>query len=425
MNHFDIDVVVVGAGVAGLVAARDLAHSGYRVAVLEARDRVGGRLLNATLPGGAPIEVGGQWVGPGQTQVLELVAELGLSLYPTYAQGRHVVELNGRMRTYTGRIPRLNPMVLADIAQGSWRLNRLAHKLPALGDPLTTSAAVLDRQTFATLIRHLLYTPTARGYLRLITEAVFAAEPEDLSALWALSYIGAGGGLDILVNTQGGAQQDRVVGGSQQIALTLAAQLGDRVRLNCPVSQLDWDNSGIRIPLPDSTTLSARRAVIAVPPTLSARIHYTPALPVDRQQLTQRMPMGAVIKTNVVYNEPFWRDRHLSGQANSDGRAVGTVFDNTPASGRPGVLAAFIEGRHADAARRLSLAERRSQVLADLAAYFGPAAAEPIDYIEYDWAAEQYTAEPIRVGTPCVGGSTPLGRLRNGSPLDRLHRRRR
>jgi monoamine oxidase len=387
----DVDVIVVGAGVAGLVAARDLTHSGYEVAVLEARDRVGGRLLNGELPGGAPIEVGGQWVGPGQTQALGLIAELGLSLFPTHNDGRHVAELNGRTSIYTGRIPRLNPVALADIAHGSWRLDRLARTLPPPGTAVTDTGTALDGQTFATWIRHHLHTTIGRAYLRLITQAVFAAEPEDLSALWACSYIGAAGGLDALITTHGGAQQDRIVGGSQQIALTMAAELGEKVKLNCPVSQLDWGHSRVRIRLPDTTTLSARRAIIAVPPTLSGRIRYAPPLPAERDQLTQRMPMGRVIKTNVVYDEPFWRRDGFSGQANSDHRAVGAVFDNTPPEGTPGVLVAFMEGRHADAASRIPEPDRRSHILTDLATYFGPAAKKPIGYIEHDWAAEEYT----------------------------------
>jgi monoamine oxidase len=387
----DVDVIVIGAGVAGLVAALDLTREGFEVAVVEARDRVGGRLLNVTLSDGAPVEVGGQWVGPGQHQVLKLIAELGLSLYPTYTQGRHIADFGGKFITYKGRIPRLNPLVLADIGLGSWRLDRRARILPALGSDTTSSAAVLDRQTFATLINRLLHTRTGRAYMRLVSQAVFAAEPEDLSALWALSYIKAGGGLDAVINTEGGAQQDRVVGGSQRIALKLAEELGQRVRLGCPVSELQWSDGGVRVPMAGSATLSARRAVIAVPPMLSGRIRYDPPLPTDRDQLTQRMPMGRVIKTNIVYPEPFWRATGLSGQANSDTRLVGTVFDNTPSSSRLGVLLAFIEGRHADIAGRLSAAQRRSLVLADLTAYFGQRAAQPIEYIEQDWAAEQYT----------------------------------
>ncbi|MFR9749536.1 flavin monoamine oxidase family protein [Nocardia sp. 004] len=385
-----VDVVTVGAGIAGLVAARDLVRGGSEVLVLEARDRVGGRLLNAELPGGAPIEVGGQWVGPTQHQVLALIGELGLSTYPTHASGRHIVEMGGSRSEYTGRIPRLNPLTLADIAQTQWRLDRLARRVTQTEPWRAERAETLDSQTFETWLRRTARTAEGRAFFRLVTEAVFSAEPADMSALWAAFYIGAAGGVDALIATSGGAQQDRVLGGTQTIALTMAEQLGDRVVLNSPVTQIDWDEEGVSVHT-NGTLVRARRAVIAVPPPLAAQIRYAPGMPGDRMQLVQRMPMGRVIKINVVYNEPFWRAAGLSGQANSDRRSLGTVFDNTPVGGSPGVLVGFLEGRHADVGARLDLADRRARVIEDLAGYFGPQAHNPIDYIERDWTAEEYS----------------------------------
>jgi len=387
-----VDVAVIGAGLAGLVAARDVAAAGLGVTVLEARDRVGGRLLNAALPGadGEIVEAGGQWVGPGQDLVLGLIRDLGLDTFPTYDTGDKIAELRGGRTQYSGRIPRLNPAVLADIGQGQLRMDRAARRVPLDAPWSAPGAARLDGQTFATWLRRRMGTVRGLAFTRLVTEAVWCAEPEDMSALWALFYLHSGGGVDSLINTAGGAQQDRVTGGSQRIALELAAGLGDQVVTGTPVREIEWDGAAAEVRAPGHQ-VRARRVVLAVPPPLAARIRYAPGLPPERDQLTQRMPMGWTIKVNVVYEEPFWRADGLSGQANSDLRPLGTVFDNTPLSGRPGVLVGFLEARHAQAAARLDQGQRRGLVLDDLAGYFGPRARNAAAYLELDWAAEEYS----------------------------------
>ena len=231
----EVDVAVVGAGLAGLVAARDLARAGAGVAVLEARDRVGGRTLNHDIGDGKVVEVGGQWVGPTQHRLLALARELGVDTFPTYDTGENVIEWEGELRRYTGAIPKINPVVLADVAQAQFRLDRLAREVPLDAPWDAPKAARWDNQTFETWLRANLATGAARKLFEIATEAVWAQEPGDLSLLHVLFYAHSAGGFDALFDTEGGAQQDRFVGGSQRVSLRLAEELGDAIALEAPV----------------------------------------------------------------------------------------------------------------------------------------------------------------------------------------------
>ncbi len=384
------DVLVVGAGLAGLTAARDIAAAGRSVIVLEARDRVGGRTVNQEIGDGKIVEMGGQWAGPTQDRVLALAAELGIGTYPTYDEGKKVLHFNGKRGLYSGTIPRLSPLVLVDVGQAQARLEALAKKVPLDAPWTAKSADRLDGQTFETWIRRNTATRSARTLLALGAEAVFAAEPGDLSMLHVLFYSHSGGSFQRLIDTTGGAQQDRFEGGSALIAQRLAAKLGDIVRLGAPVSRISVAGDKVTA-ITGAGRFDGRRVVVATPPLLAGRIEYDPALPHWRDQLTQRTPMGSVIKCQVIYDEPFWRKEGLSGQATGDGEGSRVVFDNTPRDGSPGVLLAFLEGDEARRLGREPLEVRRQAVVDSLVRYFGPRAGKPERFIELDWQQERWS----------------------------------
>jgi monoamine oxidase len=412
------DVAVVGAGIAGLVAARGLADAGKDVVVLEARDRVGGRVLNHELGDGVVVEVGGQWVGPGQLQMAKLAADLGLETFATFNTGEHVLRFGTENARHRGGLPKLGPLVLADIAQSYARFDRLAEKVPLDAPWSAERADDLDDQTFETWITRNARTAKARSLLRLYARSVFAAEASDFSLLHALFYTHSGGGVDVLSGTHNGAQQDRFVGGAQVVPLALAEKLGARVRLRAPVRRIEQHGDRVTV-LADGVLVTAAHAVVAVPPALAARIVYEPGLPGARDQLTQRMPMGSVIKCNVVYDRPFWRDEGLTGQAGGDGGPVSITFDNSPPTGTPGVLVAFLEGAHARHLARAAPDERRRAVLASIADYFGPAAHDAVDYVELDWSEEPWTRGCY--GAHCPPGVwTQYGRALR-APIGRIH----
>lgn len=399
-ERLDADVCVVGAGLAGLSAARELSRAGRSVVVLEARDRVGGRVWNHTFADGTVVELGAQWIGPTQDRMYALVEELGLQTFPTYNEGQSVMRFGGKMSRYRGNIPRISPFVLLDMAQAQSRFDRLAKRVP-LDEPWTAErASEWDSQTFASWIDRRAHTRGARELFALYAEAVFAAEPSDFSLLHALFYTHAGGGVDMLSGTANAAQQDRIVDGSQVIPLAMAKELGDTVRLSHPVRAIErGDGVTVRS---DELEVDAQRVVVAIPPLIAGRIHYNPALPPYRQQLMQRLPMGSVIKFHAVYDEPFWRGDGLTGQATGDRGPVKVAFDNSPSSGSPGVLLGFLEGAHARALGKISASDRRGVVLASLAEYFGPRALQPTDFVELDWATEEWTGG-------CYGAHFPTG----------------
>ena len=418
MDSHDADVVVVGAGLAGLAAARELRAAGAAVVVLEARDRVGGRTLNEPLGDGQVVEVGGQWIGPTQTRLAALANELGVETYPTYTAGENVLELGRSLRRYTGEIPRLGPHVVADLAQAQAKLARLARKVRPEAPWETPGAERLDSQTLWSWMRRNVYTRGAWTMLEIATPAVCAAEPADISLLHFLFYVRSAGDFDALIDTEGGAQQDRFVGGSQLVSLRMADELGDAVRLSAPVRRIEHGEDGVAAHS-DELAVRARRAIVAVPPALAGRIAYDPPLPGLRDQLTQRMPQGTVIKAMAVYDRPFWRDEGLSGHGISDEGPAKIVYDNTPHSGSPGVLLGFFEGRTAREWGGRSERERRDAVVSGFTRMFGPGASRPERYIERVWADEEWTRGCYGCYMP-PGGWTVFGRALR-EPIGPLH----
>lgn len=413
-DHIEADVAVVGAGLSGLTAALRLQEAGKRVVVLEARDRVGGRTLNEPIGDGEIVELGGQWVGPSHTAVLALAKEVGVETFPTHISGDHLFSLSGRTTRYRGDVPRRAPAGFVDFRLAQLRLERMARTL----DNAVPRHAQWDAETLASWMNRKMRTRSGRWVMNAALKAVLAVEASEISLLHWLYYIRVGGGLDSLVRTRGGYQQDRLVGGSQEIAIRVARRLGEQVQLGVPVTRVAQSAGGVRVEA-GSVAVEARYAILAIPPALQPTIAFDPPLPGARHQLAQRMPQGTVIKYHAVYDEPFWRKDGLSGHGLADGGPVSVFFDNSPPGGTPGVLLAF---SLADDARALAARpehERHEAVLARVAALFGERARQPQRLIERAWADEPWT-RGCYAGYFGPGGWSACGDALR-APVGRLH----
>ena len=424
-GRIETDVCVVGAGLAGLVAARALAAAGKDVVVLEARDRVGGRVLNHELAGGDGGRDGRPVDRPDAAPNGEPRRGARPRDVPHLQQGRAPARPRRQGRPLPGRDPAGQARVLVDIAQAQARFDRLAKRCRSRrrGRPTGPKGGTTRRSRPGCAA-----TPRTRGarLFRLYSEAVFAAEPHDFSLLHALFYTHSGGGVDALAGTRGGAQQDRFVGGSQLVPLRLAGRSATRppaaARSGASSRRGDAGHRARR----RRSWSPPRHVVVAIPPALAGRIVYEPALPAPRDQLTQQMPAGSVIKCNVVYDGPFWRADGLTGQAHGDRGPVKVMFDNSPPSGTPGVLVAFLEGAHA----RRSRPCRRRRAPAGGArvarrATSGPAQAEPdrlrrarlvgggVDARLLRRPPPARRVDPVRARAACARRAHPLGRHRD------------
>lgn len=413
------DVVVVGAGLAGLTAARALVAAGRSVTVLEARDRVGGRTLNHDLGDGQVVEAGGQFAGPTQNHVLALAEQLDVKTYPAFADGDTVYVHKDRAKRFDGDIPP-DPLALPDMGVAMARINQLARKVPVDAPWTAPRARQWDSVTFESWLRSTTVGSGALDLVNTFLASAFGGTAADTSLLFALWYIAGFGDEQHPGTIERGiadAQQLRFAGGSQLISQRMAAELDGRVVLGAPVRAITQDDDGVAV-VADTGTWTADRVIVAIPPPLAARISWRPLLPAQQDALFQRLAFGGLMKCEAVYDEPFWRADGLSGQGVFRGDTpIASMFDNTPPSGRPGILMGFLGGRQWRAWEQRPARERRGAVLREFAKVVGRDALRPRDYFEQDWTAEEWTrGGPTSVAAP--GVLSELGPWR-----DRPHRR--
>jgi monoamine oxidase len=410
------DVIVVGAGVAGLKAALDLVAAGRSVIVLEAKDRVGGRLKATTAVAGRVGDLGGQWIGVGHTMLATEAARFGVEIYPQYDAGRTVMQMFGRIVTFTGATPRLPPLALIELALLQRRWNRDVGEVPPDAPWTAPRAKAWDAQTLESWILAHLRTRAAREFARLVPRGAWAVHAHQVSYLWFLDALRSAGGLDYLMTVKGGALDGKLAGGMHQIAAAMARELGDRVVLAAPARRIVQDDAGVRV-VTDKGDFTARHVIVAAPPAAAGRIAFEPPLPAARDGLHQRMPVGAIIKVIVAYRAPFWRRLGFSGQVATDDDVVGLVMEDAPDGATPALLC-FIEGDHAVEMSAAGKDERQRRVIASLVRFFGPEAADVLAYEDNDWQIEPFSHG--YVGHMPPGVMTRFGAALR-EPVGRIH----
>ncbi|MCL2541262.1 MAG: FAD-dependent oxidoreductase [Nocardioidaceae bacterium] len=419
-----VDVVVVGAGLAGLTAARQLHRHHKDVLVVEARDRVGGRVLNHHLRAGGVIESGGAFVGPTQDRVLAMAAAYGLRTFKEYLKGRNVyINKSGARSKYTGTVP-TDPTILLDALLLQSKIDQWAKEIDVSAPWTHPKAKEWDAVTVKDWLAQQSIIPDIEKVILAWLQPCFGSDGQNISLLFLLWYVATAGDathpgtFERSSGTSNGAQDSRFVLGSQALPLAMARHLGGRVALNAPVRSIRQQTGSVLVHT-DRGTVRAERVVVAVPPPLVLDIDWHPHLPAARHQLLREMPMGKLMKCDAVYRTPFWRAAGLSGSGVAATGVTRAVFDNSPADAHIGVLLAFVGGSTWREVARLPKAQRRARILAGFAQMFGDDALRPIEYVEHDWTLEPWTTG-APTALPHVGALTRYGSSIR-TPFRRVH----
>ncbi|MBW0016641.1 MAG: flavin monoamine oxidase family protein [Mycobacterium sp.] len=415
----DVDFCVIGAGFAGLTAALRLKQAGHSVAVLEARDRVGGRTFTVPCDDGSWIDRGGAWVGPTQDRIYALMNEFGVQTFKQYTDGDAMMVVDGKQHRYSGMVPwTMSLWASLSLGAAMFELGQMCKSVPLEAPWEAKKAQKWDRMTLAQWLEKNVKSAAAHALLDTAVSGCYTSAASEVSMLFMLYQMGSAGGPTFVLGGKDGSQDARVIGGMGAIYQPMADQLGDAIQLSQPVRYITQDADGVTV-RSEHGSVRALRAIVAVPLAIASQIIYEPMLPTDRAFLHQRMPSGAVVKISIVYDEPFWRADGLCGQSAAPGSLATVTIDACTDTGTPGILCVVIEGPVARQYERLDSHERRQGVLDALVERFGAKAGKPVDYHEQNWTREPFSGGGMLSHAP-PGVLTEFGHALR-EPCGRIH----
>lgn len=428
-NIIERDFCIVGAGFAGLTAALRLTQAGHSVVVLEARDRIGGKVWTKYLDDGTPIDMGGTFLGPSQDRIYSLLEELELEITPTPIHGDSYLIYKNEYYRYGDEVPEVDSESLDGVWDTLQKLSKMSLEVPNEAPWTCQKAKEWDAMSLEQFLKdpvHQLGEP-ALAMLRTLFIGLFTVELSEISLLYVLFQIAASGNdIEMQMKVEGGAEQDMVKGGMIQVADKMRAKIdagqsetdGDWLILSTPVSQITQDDNGVTV-TSDKATVKAKQVVVAIPPALASEIKYEPALPEVRKELLKNMPAGQCMKFITVYIEPFWRKRGLSGEVTAPDEHIQMTLDTSPPDEKVGALMSFAFSKQAIEMAEMSEEERYKMVFTAMAKRFGLKGARPIQYFEHDWSKDPWT-RGCHVAHMAPGVMTSFGHVIR-EPFGRIH----
>lgn len=418
-DFLEADVCIVGAGFAGLTAALRLTQTGHSVYILEARERIGGKVWTKYLDDGSPVDMGGTFLGPTQERIYALLDEFGLSITPTPIHGDSLLVYGNKVYRYGDDMPNLDESQLAGVWETLQALSQMSKEVSNQSPWSCSRAQEWDAMTLAQFIDARNLSTPARAMVRALFIGLFTCELSELSLLFVLFQIAAAGNdIEIQMRVEGGAEQDMVRGGMSSVAEKMAERLGERIFFSTPVQTIEQDEAFATVFSPGKA-VRAKQVVVAIPPTLADAIEYNPPLPPHKMELLRHMPAGRCIKFVTAYDTPFWRNDGLSGEVIAPDEFIQMTLDTSAPDKKCGLLMSFAFAREAMLMAEMSPEVRKETLLDALARRFGSKAREPIQYFEHDWSQDRWT-RGCHVAHLAPGVITSCGHAIR-EPFQRIH----